>query len=111
MDHADSDASRRALREAQIEAQRLIEAVQSALREDASLLNEPERNQLESLILRLQTVTIGDDRAAIHSAMDALNNGSEIFAARRMNKHIAHALRGQHVYSLDRDHQIKGSST
>jgi molecular chaperone DnaK (HSP70) len=42
--HASDDAFRRALREAQVEAQRLIEAVASALKEDAELLSAQERS-------------------------------------------------------------------
>jgi molecular chaperone HscA len=50
--HASDDAFRRALREAQVEAQRLIEAVQSALKEDAELLSAQERTQIDNAIVR-----------------------------------------------------------
>jgi molecular chaperone HscA len=95
--HASDDAFRRALREAQIEAQRLIEAVQSALREDAQLLSAAERAHVEALVARMQAVMIGDDRRAIDDAMDALNKGTAEFAARRMNQSVQRALAGKKV--------------
>ena len=95
--HASDDAFRRALREAQVEAQRLLEAVQSALREDAALLSAAEKAHVENLVARLQGVMIGDDRRAIDDAMDALNKGTGEFAGRRMNQSVQRALAGRKV--------------
>ncbi len=95
--HASDDAFRRALREAQVEAQRLIEAVQSALKEDVQLLSNMESAHIESLLARLQSVIIGDDRRAIDDAMDALNKGTAEFAGRRMNQGVQRALAGRKV--------------
>ncbi|MBU0750792.1 MAG: Fe-S protein assembly chaperone HscA [Gammaproteobacteria bacterium] len=98
--HASDDAFRRALREAQIEAQRLLEAVQSALREDAALLSTLEKAHVENLVARLQGVMIGDDRRAIDNAMDALNKGTGEFAGRRMNQSVQRALAGKKVSDI-----------
>jgi molecular chaperone HscA len=98
--HASDDAFRRALREAQVEAQRLLEAVQSALREDAELLNESERAHVDACMARLQSVMIGDDRRAIDEAMDALGKGTAEFAARRMNRSVQRALAGKKVEEI-----------
>jgi molecular chaperone HscA len=98
--HASDDAFRRALREAQVEAQRLIEATQSALREDAHLLSTLERAHVESCMAKLQAVMIGDDRRAIDGAMDALNKGTAEFAARRMNQSVQRVLSGKKVAEL-----------
>ncbi len=98
--HASDDAFRRALREAQVEAQRLLEAVQSALMESAELLSLMEKSHIESLVARLQAVMIGDDRRAIDDAMDALNKGTAEFAARRMNRSVQRALSGRKVSEL-----------
>ena len=95
--HASDDAFRRALREAQVEGQRLIEAVQSALKEDADLLSTLERAHVDTCVLRLQTAVMGDDRRVIDQAMDALNQGTNEFAARRMNKSVSKALAGKNV--------------
>ena len=95
--HASDDAFRRALREAQVEGQRLIEAVQSALKEDAGLLSTLERAHVDTCILRLQTGIMGDDRRVIDRSMDALNQATTEFAARRMNKSVSKALSGKKI--------------
>jgi molecular chaperone HscA len=95
--NASGDAFRRALREAQVEAQRLVEAVQSALKDDAHLLSALERAHVDACIAKLQAVMIGDDRRAIDNAMDALSKGTAEFAARRMNQSVQRALAGKKV--------------
>jgi len=95
--HATDDAYRRALREAQVEAQRLVEAVQSALREDAELLTAAERAHIDACVAKLQAVMIGDDRRAVDAAIEALSSGTADFAARRMNRSVQRALAGKKV--------------
>ena len=101
MSHASDDAFRRALRETQVEAQRLMEATRSALREDSGLLNGQELADVEAAVSRLQSVVIGDDRAAIDAAMDGLNAVTAAFAARRMNQSVQRALAGRKVEELE----------
>ena len=98
--HATDDAFRRALRETQVEAQRLIEATQSALREDAHLLSTLERAHIDAGIAKLQTVMIGDDRRSLDAAMDGLNRATAEFAARRMNQSVQRVLTGKKVAEL-----------
>ena len=95
--HASDDAFRRALREAQVEAQRLIEATQSALQDSGDLLSTLERAHIEASITKLQTVMIGDDRRAIDAAMQSLGAATNEFAARRMNQSVQRALSGRKV--------------
>jgi molecular chaperone HscA len=99
--HASDDAFRRALREAQVEAQRLIEAVQSALKDDADLLSTLECAHIETCLGKLQAVMMGDDRRAIDDAMDNLNKATAEFAARRMNQSVQRALSGKNVSELE----------
>ncbi|MBU1235273.1 MAG: Fe-S protein assembly chaperone HscA [Gammaproteobacteria bacterium] len=99
--HASDDAFRRALREAQVEAQRLIEAVQSALKEDSDLLSTLERAHVDSCVTRLQAVMMGDNRRAIDDAMDGLNKATAELAARRMNRSVQRALSGKKVSELE----------
>ncbi|MFN4148910.1 MAG: Hsp70 family protein, partial [Rhodocyclaceae bacterium] len=99
--HAAEDAQRRALREAQVEAQRLVEAVLSALKEDAHLLSDAERTHIDNCLAKLQSVLVGDDRMAIQAAMDALSSATEEFAARRMNLSVQRALAGKKIEEME----------
>ena len=98
--HASDDAFRRALREAQVEAQRLVEATQSALQDDADLLSIAERAQIDAALTRLRAMMIGDDRRAMDDAMQALSTATNEFAARRMNQSVRRALAGRKVDQL-----------
>ncbi|WP_321908957.1 MULTISPECIES: Fe-S protein assembly chaperone HscA [unclassified Paraburkholderia] len=92
---AEVDMRARALREAQVEAQRIIEATNAALGADGELLDEAERAQVDALIAALAQVAQGDDAGTIEAATKALSEGTDEFAARRMNKGIKRALAGK----------------
>ncbi|MDR2164345.1 MAG: Fe-S protein assembly chaperone HscA, partial [Zoogloeaceae bacterium] len=95
--HARDDAQRRALKEAQVEGQRLIEATEAALKEDAHLLNAGEIARIETAIARLQALILGDNRRRIDMAMDDLAFETQEFAQRRMDRNIQRALSGKRV--------------
>lgn len=99
--HAASDVQRRALREQQVEAQRLLEAIDSALREDAHLLAAEERQRVDADIAKLKAVIDGDDKNAIDAAMHQLSHTTEDFAARRMDQSVKRALAGKKLEELD----------
>jgi molecular chaperone HscA len=92
---ADDDMLRRALREEQVEAQRIVLATQSALDADSALLSEQERIEIVQLIEALKDKAGGDDHQAIKAAVDALAHGTEEFAARRMDRSVHAALAGK----------------
>ncbi|PLZ02765.1 Fe-S protein assembly chaperone HscA [Burkholderia sp. WAC0059] len=94
---AEVDMRARALREAQVEAGRLVEATAAALAADSELLDATERAQLDALIVALRAVAPGDDTAAIEAATQALSAGTDEFAARRMDKGIRRALAGRRL--------------
>ncbi|QEL64881.1 chaperone protein [Oryzomicrobium terrae] len=97
MAHAKDDAFLRALTESRVEAQRLIEATQVALAEDAHLLNPAEREKIDQALAKLQDVLQGDNRRTINLTMDALVDSTNEFAARRMDQSIRRALAGKKV--------------
>ncbi|MBN3753338.1 Fe-S protein assembly chaperone HscA [Paraburkholderia sp. Tr-20389] len=97
---AEVDMRARALREAQVEAQRLIEATEAALAVDGELLDADERTTLESLVAALRTVAPSDDVDAIETATKTLAEGTDEFAARRMDKSIRRALAGKKLDEL-----------
>jgi len=93
---ANADAEARALRELQIDAQRLLDATLSALAEDGeTLLSAAERAQIGVTIHSLQDALTQADRTAIRTATENLNQGTTEFAARRMNRNIHNALTGR----------------
>jgi molecular chaperone HscA len=98
---AEEDMLRRGLREAQVEAERMILATESALAADGDLLEPAERTAIDALVARTRTVArdAGEARA-IESAVEALAAGTESFAAARMNRGIRAALAGRNVNEL-----------
>lgn len=99
---AESDKQARALREAIVDAERLIEAIQMALTQDGEqLLSAPEQQAIQANIQALQVLCQGQDSQAIHQASEALNHATETFAARRMDASVKQALAGQDLNSLE----------
>ncbi len=92
---ADEDMQRRALREEQVEAERIVLATRSALQVDAALLSEDERVAIEAQIEAVTAAAQGADHLAIKAAVDALAHGTEEFAARRMDRSVHAALAGK----------------
>src|SRR5574343_117362 len=97
MEHAKDDAMARALREAQVEAQRMIEATEAALAEDPHLLNEAETAKIMATIAKLAETMAGDNRRLINIAMDDLGFETQAFAHRRMDQSIKKVLSGRKV--------------
>ena len=94
---ADSDAAARSLREARVDADRLLLATRSALAADGDLLGETERAEIDVEIARTQAMAQSDDHHAIDAAIKALAASTEAFAAARMNRGIRKALAGRSV--------------
>jgi molecular chaperone HscA len=102
MGAADADMRARALREQQVEAQRLLEATQAALAADGDLLDESERAGIDALLLRLREAAGATEADVVKAAVEALAQGTEEFAARRMDRSIRAALAGRRVEDLAR---------
>jgi molecular chaperone HscA len=92
---ADIDMKLRALREEQVEAERIVIATQSALDADADLLSDTERADVEALMEAVRNQARGEDHDAIKAAVQALAKGTEEFAARRMDRSVRAALAGK----------------
>lgn len=101
--NAEQDIAARALREAQIEAERALEAMLVALQEDgAELLSARELDDLESAIDVLRQAHNSGTPEMIRSCIDELNALSEPFAARRMDKSIKRAMQGHSLDEFDK---------
>ncbi|HEX7272272.1 MAG TPA: Fe-S protein assembly chaperone HscA [Casimicrobiaceae bacterium] len=101
--HAAEDMAVRALAEAQVEAERVLDATRSALVADGDLLAAEERAAIEAAMAAVQRLAAGSDRHALTAATAALNKSTEDFAAMRMNRSIQRALAGRSVDSLADD--------
>lgn len=100
MSNAKEDMAARMLREQQVEADRVIEALSSALAADGKLLDENERATLDAAMEQLRVARSGTDVAAIEQAIEAVDKASDDFAARRMDASIRKALSGTKVDEL-----------
>ena len=95
--HAEDDMAARSLREARVDAERMVLATRSALAADGALLSDTERADIERLIDATAAIAQGDDAHAIEGAVEALAEGTEAFAAARMNQGIRQALAGRRL--------------
>ncbi|GAB4058384.1 Fe-S protein assembly chaperone HscA [Uliginosibacterium sediminicola] len=100
-DYASDDMKARALREQQVDADRLIDATRQALAEDADLLSLAEAQRIDAGINALLQVRSGSDHLLIKSAIESLSAATADFAARRMDKAIRRALTGSRVDKLE----------
>jgi molecular chaperone HscA len=109
--NAEADAAARMLREAEVDARRLLDACHAALHEDGDALLQP-REQLH-ILKALQDVSDlleqcaeGEGATAVdrqqlcdqlRRATEALNAATTAFAGRRMDARVRHALAGQRI--------------
>ena len=103
--NAEHDKRMRALREAQVDARRLLDATETAMAEDGhDLLSKPEWNEIWSRIYDLAEVLLMGDANSIEDvrqASEALNAVTGNFANRRMDASIRKALSGKQIESLN----------
>ena len=95
--HAQDDMQLRALREAKVDADRLLLATRSALAADGVLLSDGDRLAIDQLMATVAELAAGNDHDAINAAVEALAKGTEEFAAARMNRGIRQALAGRSI--------------
>ncbi|MFV3414315.1 Fe-S protein assembly chaperone HscA [Pseudomonas nitroreducens] len=100
--YAGDDMAARALREQQVEAQRLLEAVQSALDADGErLLDADERLVIDAGMDSLRELATGSDAAAIELQIKRLSQLTDAFAARRMDATVKAALAGRRLNEIE----------
>jgi len=97
---AEADMLARAVTEARVDADRMVLATQSALMADGDLLSDEQRAEIDQLIQATQAAKSLSEAAAIEAVTKALANGTEAFAALRMNRGIQKALSGKNIQSL-----------
>ncbi len=98
MEHAQDDMEARRLRERQVEADRVLEALSAAMQKDADqYLDAKERAAIEAAAQLLDEVRGGTDQRAIKSAIEQLEKVSTVYVDRRMNASIRNAMAGHSV--------------
>ncbi|SCC02873.1 molecular chaperone HscA [Gilliamella bombicola] len=95
--NAEQDKQIRMLAEQKVEAARVLESLQSALDKDADLLNEKELNLILAAKHQLQVASESDNSYAIEKQIKIVDNVTQDFAAKRMDRSIRHALTGHRI--------------
>ncbi|MFH2244538.1 Fe-S protein assembly chaperone HscA [Enterobacter sichuanensis] len=97
MSYAEQDVKARMLAEQKVEAARVLESLNGALAADAALLSAAERQVIDEAAAHLSVVAQGNDADAIDEAIKNVDKQTQDFAARRMDKSVRVALKGQSV--------------
>ena len=102
MANAPEDAAARRLREVEVEARRVIEALDSALATDGEeLLGEDELAAIRTASTRVRDTLDTGDADVIAAAVKALEQSSETYVARRMDRSVRRVMRGRAVKDFD----------
>ncbi len=99
IEHAGEDMQTRKLAEQQVDAARVIEALNAALADDGDqLLNAVERQIIEGALARLQqTAAEVRDADQLKVAITELEQACDFYVERRMNTRIRQAMAGHNV--------------
>ncbi|MNT23074.1 chaperone protein HscA [compost metagenome] len=90
------------MREHQVDAERLLEAVQGALDADGErLLAAEERLAIEQQMQDLRDLINGTDGAAIEQQTKRLSQVTDAFAARRLDSTVKAALAGRNLNEIE----------
>ena len=98
--HSREDMQQRAVREALLDLEQLLEAISAALEQDGDLLSAQERQALDNEVTQARKVCASQDREALVAASERLGGLADPFAERRMNRAVAQALTGQSIENL-----------
>lgn len=99
---AHEDKHARNLRERQVEARRLLEAVHTALEADGqALLSTEEYQAIEEQARNLESALDSDDVHQLEASSQRLTRLTDDFAARRMDSSVRSALAGRQLNDLE----------
>jgi molecular chaperone HscA len=100
--NAGDDKVARVLREQQVDARRLLEAVEAALLADGErLLEADERLAIEAQMQQLRELMAGSDGLAIEQQTKRLTQVTDAFAARRLDATVKAALAGRSLNEIE----------
>ena len=99
---ASDDKVARVLREQQVDAERLLVAVQAALQMDGErLLEACERAEIELQMRLLSELMVGSDGAAIEQQTKRVTQVTDAFAARRLDATVKAGLAGRRLNEIE----------
>ncbi|MBF0589803.1 MAG: Fe-S protein assembly chaperone HscA [Magnetococcales bacterium] len=97
LEHGEADVQSRLVSEARVDAERVIHAIESALKQDGDLLNPEERAGVDQAIETLRQVAQLDDHQAIQDQVQSTDKATTFFAQRRMDRNVRAAMTGHKV--------------
>ncbi len=99
--HAREDMERRLLIESRVEAERMLLALDAAMKSDADLIEPAERTAIDRAVAKLRETVAGEDRDRIAAAVEGLEKISHPFAQKRMDRAMESALKGQQLDEVE----------
>jgi len=111
MDYAEDDAQARTRVEQQVEAARVVEALESALSSDADeFLSADEKQSLLDQLARLSDTAKDQDAQSIKRAIAEVESASAAYVERRMNASVRKLMAGQNVSDLEGELNAESSA-
>ena len=102
MEHAREDVELRMLKEQQVEAKRVIEAIDAALAQDGeALLSKAEIVRINQHRDQLEVAIETGSTAELKQFIKAIESASEAYVAKRMNASVKAALAGKQIDEVD----------
>ena len=102
MENAREDMQTRLLTESLVEGRRSVLALRAALEVDGDLLRPIERRSVENAVAGLEKAMATTDRDLIEGWIEKLDEETQFFAERRMDRGIRDALSGVSIDDLER---------
>ena len=101
-EYAEEDMKTRLLTEARVEAERILGALDVALKVDGKLLTAEERSMVDARAIDLRSAVVAGDHRRIRNMTEALDLATKPFAEKRMNQSIARAVAGKNVDDIEK---------
>lgn len=95
--HAGDDLVFRQLMQARVEAERVLDALRTAIAEDAELLKPEEADAIVNAVANLEAAIAGEDSQFINQQVSTLEKTADAFIERRMNAAINRAIAGHSI--------------
>lgn len=101
LQNAQNDMKWRILTESRVEAERVINAIHTAISVDGNLLTADERQVMDKVVQNLAIASQGNNRDDIENALEKAEEQTKFFAERRMDNTIRSALRGENIDNIN----------